>query len=191
MAMIRAFIALELTSELRERLEDLQRELKKSGADVRWTRPQSIHLTLKFLGDIAPEKVEEISRTLEAVAGESAPFTLRPESCGAFPSIKKMRVVWAGLAGESEPLLELQKRVETAVAALGFEPEDRPFKPHLTLGRVKGRKGQRELRDALVANQGFRAEAFDVTEVVLYKSELRPEGARYTALFRAPLREAK
>ena len=98
--------------------------------------------------------------------------------------MKQMRIIWVGLKGDGEALKKLQQDVEEAVVDLGFEKEERPFRPHLTVGRVKGRQHLRSLQDLLASHQRFEAEAFDVTELVLYKSELRPEGARYTPLFR-------
>lgn len=183
--MIRSFIAIDLPPEVQVALDTLSRELQKTRAPISWVKPDRIHLTLKFLGDIAQEQVAQIESTMERVAAAFSPFKLRPVGCGAFPTIKQMRVVWVGLRGDGELLGNLQKQVEAAVAPLGFEPEGRPFRAHLTLGRVKGRQNLRFLQEALLTNQGFEAEDFDVTELVLYKSELRPEGARYTPLFRA------
>ena len=185
--MIRAFIAVDLPEAVLKSLADLQRELKRTGAPLRWVRPESIHLTLRFLGDVFPERIPEIQHAIGEAASRARPFSLRPAGCGAFPSLRKMRVVWAGMEGGIAQLQDLQEDVERAMRELGFEPEDKPFRPHLTLGRVKTQGGMAPLREALVAREGFRAEAFDVTEVVLYKSELRPEGARYTALFRGLL----
>jgi 2'-5' RNA ligase len=182
---IRTFIAIDIPLGTRDGLRRLGETLKGSNAAVSWVRPESIHLTLKFLGDIPPEQVEVIQNTLKEVVKSVIPFRLQPAGCGAFPSIKQMRIVWVGLGGNWELLRELQRRVEAATAQLGFKPEDRPFKPHLTIGRVKGRQGLRALQEILTAHSGFEAEAFDVTELVLYKSELRPEGARYTPLFKA------
>jgi 2'-5' RNA ligase len=113
-----------------------------------------------------------------------SPFRLQTSGCGAFPSIKQMRVIWVGLQGDGDTLNHLQGEVEEEMAQLGFKREDRPFKPHLTVGRVKGRQHMRALQDLLIARREFDAEAFDVLEVVLYKSLLRPEGALYTPLFR-------
>jgi 2'-5' RNA ligase len=115
------------------------------------------------------------------------PFTVTAGGCGAFPSIKNMRVVWVGIESGFERLQWLQRQVEDVLSGLGFETEDRPFKAHLTLGRVKGRTRLERLQEALVAQKGFRTEAFDVSEIVLYKSNLRPEGPRYTPLHRSPL----
>jgi 2'-5' RNA ligase len=185
--MIRAFIALDLPRGVHRALAGLQEEWQRAAAPVSWIKPESIHLTLKFLGNIANEQVPEIQAHLQKLAISAVPFRLQPLGCGAFPSIKQMRVVWVGLQGAIEELLKLQKSVEDALVPLGFESEDRPYRAHLTLGRVKGRRHLQLLQEAVVRRQDFQAEAFDVTEVVLYRSELRPEGARYTALFRAPL----
>ena len=184
--MIRSFIAIDLPSGVQRALEELAAELKKSDAPVGWVRPEAIHLTLKFLGSVPEEMVASISSTLEQIARSVSPFQLQPCGCGAFPSIKQARVVWVGLQGDNGQLAELQKMVETAMVPFGFQPEGRPFRGHLTLGRVKGRQRLQALQQILLARQGFITEPFDVAELVLYKSELRPEGARYTPLFRAP-----
>lgn len=183
--LIRTFIAIELPQEIHRKLDDFGKELKRSRAMVSWVKPENIHLTLKFLGDVSPEQLQTVQGVLEKVAAGTAPFRLQAFGCGAFPSLKQMRIVWVGLRGGNEPLNRLQKEIESSLIPVGFKAEDRPFKPHLTIGRVKGRQGSRALQEILMANQTFEAEAFDVTEVVLYKSDLRPEGARYTPLFRA------
>jgi RNA 2',3'-cyclic 3'-phosphodiesterase len=184
---IRSFIAVELPEIVRRQLEALALELKKSDAPVGWVRPEGIHLTLKFLGNISSELIEQIKPVLAGIGSRSGPFHLQPVGCGAFPTVKQPRVIWVGLTGDSEPLVQLQKQVETAMIPFGFQPEDRPFRPHLTLGRVRGRQHLLALQQMLLAQREFTAEAFDVTELVLYKSELRPDGARYTPQFKAPL----
>lgn len=182
--MLRTFIAIDLPIAVQEALDRFEKELQTAKAPIAWVKPERIHLTLKFLGDVAPERIPEIQKSLERIAGTMSPFRLQAMGCGAFPSIKQMRIIWVGLQGDGAALNRLQHEVEEAMAQLGFKREDRPFKPHLTVGRVKGRQHLRSLQDLLVARQEFDAEAFDVTELVLYKSELRPEGARYTPLFR-------
>ena len=185
--MIRTFIAIDLPPGILEKLEAFGKKLQRADAPVSWVKGDRIHLTLKFLGDVAPEQIDAIQNAMADVSRLAAPLRLQPLGCGAFPSIKQMRVVWVGLHGDEGPLKKLQQEVEKAMAPLGFEPEGRPFRPHLTLGRVKGKHRLQKLQELLISNQSFEAEAFDVTELVLYKSELRPEGARYTPLFRAPL----
>ena len=184
---IRSFIAVELPDAVRGQLESFTMELKKSDAPVGWVRPEGVHLTLKFLGNISPELIEQIKPVLAGIGSRRGLIHLQPAGCGAFPTIKQPRVIWVGLRGECELLVELQKQVETAMIPFGFKPEDRPFKPHLTLGRVKGRQRLLALQQILLARREFTAEAFDVTQLVLYKSELRPDGARYTPQFKAPL----
>ena len=182
--MLRTFVAMDLPVAIQEALDSIEKELQKAQAPITWIKPERIHLTLKFLGDVAPERIPEIGKSLEEAAGAVSPFRLQASGCGAFPSVKQMRVIWVGLTGDGGALNKLQQDVEAAMAELGFKREDRPFRPHLTVGRVKGRQHLRSLQELLIARQGFEAEAFDVTELVLYKSELRPEGARYTPLFR-------
>ncbi len=182
--MIRTFVAIDLPAAVQEALDRFEKELQRAQAPISWVKPERIHLTLKFLGDVAPERIPEVQGSLEQVAATAAPFRLQPSGCGAFPSLKQMRVIWVGLQGDGEALKRLQTGVEEAMGKLGFKKEERPFRAHLTVGRVKGRQHLRALQDLLMARQSFEAEAFDVTELVLYKSELRPEGARYTPLFR-------
>lgn len=183
--MIRTFIALSLPEDVKAVLEAFGGELKKSNADVSWVRPQSIHLTLKFLGNVPEEAIEPISTALSEVASSITPFSLQVAGCGAFPTIKQIRVVWAGVRGDLAILRLLQTGVEKAMVPLGFKPEDRPFSPHLTLGRARGRRGLQALQERLMANQDFQTPPFDSREVVLYRSDLKPDGARYTPLFRA------
>jgi 2'-5' RNA ligase len=184
---VRSFIAIDLSDQARRRIDTLVQELRKSDAQVGWVRTEGIHLTLKFLGNVAPESIEGIKSALARTSSHTAPIRIEPAGCGAFPTIKSPRVIWVGLRGQIGPLAELVRRVETALVPLGFEPEDRPFKPHLTIGRVKGRRRLQALQEILLAHEDFTAEPFDAAEVVLYKSELRPDGARYTPLIKAPL----
>ncbi len=183
--MIRSFIALDLPREARGALGELQTRLKGARAPVSWVKPDNVHLTLKFLGSMPEDALPGIMIALEQVASQTEPFSLRPEGCGAFPSMKRIRVVWVGLAGSQNALLDLQRRTEDAIAALGLPREERPFKPHLTLGRIRDGRHLEGLQDGLLNSRAFVAEAFDVTEMVLYKSGLRPEGVHYTPLCRA------
>lgn len=185
--MVRSFIAIDLPPRLQEALGALARELQEARATVTWVKPERIHLTLKFLGDVASERIPDIQQGLEQVAKRAASFRLTATGCGAFPTLQQMRVIWVGLRADGTALNGLQQAVEEAMAQLGYKREQRAFKPHLTLGRVKGRHHLRLLQELLLQRQDFTAEAFDVTELVLYKSELRPEGARYTPLFRKRL----
>lgn len=187
MQMIRAFVALDIPPTVKNELDKLISALGQSRPAVTWVKAARVHLTIKFLGNVHPEKIDGIKTALQDVSSRCAPFRLQPTGCGAFPSLKQMRVIWAGLKGDQEPLSALHTNVERALTSLGFPPEGRPFRAHLTLGRVKGPRELNSLQKALLAHQNFQAEAFDATELVLYKSDLRPEGPLYTPLFRAIL----
>ena len=164
--MIRAFIAIDIPPSAKDALRMLQDELQSVKAQVKWVDPGNIHITLKFLGNVDPEKIPQIREVLTPIAASTRPFMLIPRSCGAFPSIKKIRVIWAGIDGALEPLRKLQGRIEDSLIELGFEPEARDFRAHLTIGRVKGRKNLQALQQAILDHQQFQAEAFDVKDIV-------------------------
>ncbi len=184
--MIRTFVALDLPADVQKDLAAFCAPLQKLDVAVSWIRPDRIHLTLKFLGNVEEAAVDSIGDALRSAVEPIRPFALRPAGCGAFPSLREMRVVWVGVQGDLEPLKDLHRRVEEALERLGFARENRPFRAHLTLGRVKGRRGMKSLQEALVARQAYQGVIFDVSEVVLYKSDLKPDGAQYTPLKRLP-----
>jgi 2'-5' RNA ligase len=187
MAGIRSFVAIELPDEARAALDDLQGELKAQTPPkaVRWARPASIHLTLQFLGDVAPGKVEAIADALRGVCAEHAPFTFELKNLGVFPNPNRPRVVWVGVAEPNGVLIALQKGVTQALAPLGFEPEKRPYTPHLTIGRADRRAGRRELAEVgeLITRSevGTLCQVY-VEHITLMKSDLQPSGAVYTPL---------
>lgn len=180
--MIRAFLAIDLPASLRPVLSRAQEELKKSGADVRWVPPGNIHLTLKFFGNITEAQVEAIAEAARRVAAGQTPFTLALTGAGAFPSPKNPRVVWLGVGGDLDTVRDFHRRLEAAFAALGFPPEDRPFAPHLTLGRVKSPVGRLALTHCLATLPPPEASPFQVQEIVLFRSNLSPQGATYLPL---------
>ena len=185
--MIRSFIAIDFPEETRKALEDIQKELKQSGAGVRWVKPGSIHLTLKFLGNIHPAQVEDIALAVAQEIRDHPPITLRATGLGAFPSRRKPRVIWIGMEGEVQRLTRIQARIEDALEPLGFVREKRGFRPHLTIGRVKDRRRLQSLIDAMAELKIPEFDSFDVTEIILYKSDLRTTGAIYTKLHRMSL----
>jgi RNA 2',3'-cyclic 3'-phosphodiesterase len=184
--MIRSFFAIEPPSQVRNEIARVSGLLRNTGADVKWVRPESVHLTLKFLGDVAEADIDPLARAVGDAAVLHRPMELEIRGLGVFPGLKKPRVVWLGLSGNIDGLKALQQGVEMAAAEFGFEPEKRPFKAHLTLGRIRSGRGQNRLMTALETikpeNQSFPA-----AEVVLFKSDLKPTGAVYTALHRLPL----
>ena len=185
--MIRSFVAIELPPAVREEIGRLQGILAGTGADVKWVRPGSVHLTVKFLGDVPEETIAPLADAVDRAVCGVEPFTAAVAGTGVFPGRKRPRVVWLGLSGNLDILAGLQRIVETAVAGFGFTPDDRPFKPHLTLGRVRSPRGGNQLLEALDA---LRPQPFSwtVEDMVLFRSELKPSGAVYTPLARMPLR---
>jgi 2'-5' RNA ligase len=138
MALIRSFIAIELPEALKRELTELEAILKaRSLPVVRWVDPYGIHLTLKFLGDVPEEKIEEIMMAMEESAVGIAPFQLEVRDVGAFPNLNRVQVVWVGVKGELNKLAQLQQQVEANMEQLGFPREGRAFSPHLTLGRLR------------------------------------------------------
>lgn len=185
--MIRAFIAIELPQAARRALSDLQDHLKQERLTVRWVRPEGIHLTLKFLGDIPAEQVDTIGQAVDnAIRGYHA-LKLAIQGLGVFPRVRKARVIWAGLTGETAALFDLQAAVEEALETVGFPRERRRFKAHLTLGRFKKSPPPPELVALLEQHSDYPPCELPLSRVVLYRSELRPQGARYTPLLTAPL----
>ncbi len=197
--MIRTFVAIELDAPLRNALAQVQTDLrsrlqKTMGPDVRiqWVKPDSVHLTLKFLGDIPEARVPEIEAALACVTGAHARCTVDVGGLGAFPDARAPRVLWVGLSGQVEGLTRLAAAVERALVALGFAPDPKPFNPHLTLARIKERS--RDIGRALEASgllaQEMMLGPLTVAAVALMKSELRPSGAVYTRLHHTALKEA-
>ena len=185
--MIRSFIAIELPEETVQKLAAIQEQLKRSQAGVRWVRPASIHLTLKFLGNIPAAQVDEIAAAAAQVVVDEPPVTLCAAGLGGFPSHRKPRVIWVGLRGEVDRLANIQAGLEKALEPLGFAQEGRGFRPHLTIGRVKDRRRLQLLIEALSTQELPEFNSFDADEIILYKSDLRPTGAIYTKLHRMPL----
>ncbi len=157
---------------------------------VRWVRPEAMHLTVKFYGDVDQAQLPGVEAALARAAAIARPVTLRLEGLGVFPSPRRPQVIWAGLAGSLEALHALQRDVETLSAALGYAPEGRAFKPHLTLGRVRGQMPPAEharLLEQLKARQGEVFGEFEAGTLSLMQSDLRPTGTVYTTLYAAPL----
>jgi RNA 2',3'-cyclic 3'-phosphodiesterase len=184
---MRTFIAIEIPSEIKSALTALQTDLRRAGADVGWTKPENMHLTLNFLGEVDERRIGDVEKACIYSAAEFQPFTLGLGKAGVFPNARQPRVLWAGVAGEIEKAVEMRRLLEERLALIGFEPEEKDFRPHLTIGRVKSNKKTRELL-ALADAHRLPALSFAVTEIVLMKSELRPEGAEYTPIARASLR---
>jgi RNA 2',3'-cyclic 3'-phosphodiesterase len=188
----RLFCALELSPDLLTQLTEVQAQFKAAlpRGSVRWARPAGMHVTLKFYGDVAAARVPELEAGLARAAAASQPLLLTVRGLGVFPNPAQPQVIWAGLVGDLAPIEQLVTAIEVEGQALGFAPERRAFKPHLTLGRVRA-----NLRPAdLVTLQDYVQQAQQQTlgtlradALSLMASELRPMGAVYDRLFAVPL----
>jgi 2'-5' RNA ligase len=183
---VRSFIAVELSDELREALTRLQAQLKlNSPPSVKWVDSYSIHLTLKFLGNIAVGMISEITQAIEEAAQGMSPFHLEVKGLGVFPNLKRVQVAWVGLGGELDKVSQLQQRIESNLVSLGFTAESRAFTPHLTLARLRDRvlPDERERFGQLIANTRFEAgSTIEVDAINLMRSQLTREGAIYSQL---------
>lgn len=190
---IRSFVAIELSAPLHEALDRLQRQLSQKvpvGA-VRWTRAESIHLTLQFLGDVAPGQVSDITAALRAVAAEHTAFELELAGLGVFPNARRPRIVWVGITEPSGALNALQQAIGRVLTPLGYPPEERAFTPHLTIGRAARDASPAQLAqlgEVITRTQLGRVGRVLVDHVNLMKSDLKPDGAVYTAQAVLPLK---
>ena len=180
--MIRSFLAIELPKPILRKIEEVQGDLRSTRADVRWVNPEKIHLTLKFFGNIEESRIEPIFKSIEEPIRNTLPFSLKVRGVGAFPHLKNPRVIWMGLVDGREVLVSFQKQIETQLEKIGFQPEDRPFHPHLTLGRMKSSRGKEELVGRMERHKEEEFGDFQVERVILFKSDLKPSGPIYTLL---------
>jgi 2'-5' RNA ligase len=180
---IRTFLAIDLPGDIREKIGDIQAGLKGALEGVRWTRPEGIHLTLKFFGDIDKSMIGSISNIVEKRTKGFGPLSLAMGRMGAFPNPGRARVLWIGLEGEIEKLASLQCGMEDDLETLGFPKETRSFKPHLTLGRARSSRGMiTGLREAMERIGHENRNPFPAEGITLFKSDLLPGGAVYTKL---------
>ncbi len=187
METVRAFIAVDIGDEIRAKLDELQRKIKKVHANVRWIKPPNIHLTLAFLGDVPLEKIEPLKAALDqALAGQTS-FDLEAAGTGFFGKPNRPRVIWAGLS-DCPPLMELRRKTVKALPALEIEFDNKPFSPHLTLGRVKAPNHTESLLGKIEKYKEAQLGHTRVAAVELIQSELKPHGAEYAVLHRVDLR---
>ena len=179
--MIRAFLAIELPDALRPGLAQIQGELKRSHADVRWVAVGNIHLTLKFFGNVPEDEIDALALAARQAAAEAAPLQLQATGVGAFPSPNAPRVVWLGLGGDVVPLTRLFYGLEKAFTTLGYLPEGRAFNPHLTLGRVKSPANRDRLAKLLAKMPPLDWPPFEVKELILFQSVLVAPGVEIYA----------
>ena len=183
---IRAFIAIELPDPVKKNLSFIINSLRPSEHPcVKWVSPQGIHLTLKFLGNIAPDLVPRIADAIAQAARGTPPLKLQVGGLGCFPNLHRPRVIWVAVTGDVEPLITLQRGIDQALLPLGFAIEKRPFSPHLTLGRLRERAspGERSsIGELITATECEAGSATEANQISLMRSTLTPSGAIYNRL---------
>ena len=191
MPQIRAFIAVDLPLPTRDEIAGVVRHLaSRVDGGVRWTRPESLHLTLRFLGNIDVESVPAVSDVVSRCGATARPFEVALGGIGGFERLRAMRVIWMSVAGDLEPLRELNGSVEDELETLGFSRESRAFRPHITLGRVRDGAPvpqRRAVADALAAVQIDAGPMLPVESISLIRTVLTPAGSEYTRLHTARL----
>jgi len=178
---MRAFIAIELSDEMKDELSRLQDKLKPADSDVKWVKPENSHLTLKFLGDIDDDVLGKIKNILDDIARANKVFNMTLFKAGAFPNLNRIRVIWVGIDESSSSIHEIAKSLEAKLEGIGFLKEDRPFSAHLTLGRVRSGKNKEKLKDLLNSVEVQTVNA-SVDHITLFQSTLTQKGPIYTPL---------
>jgi len=193
MSLLRAFIAIEIPVSIQDVIHGQTVTLRQAldPSLVRWVPAHNIHVTLKFLGDVSPANTEMLNQMLIQEAGQQPEFEIHVSGIGSFPTSRRPRVIWVGLHAPAA-LESLQRGVEASAARLGYAPEERPFSPHLTIGRVRqnlSADGLQKIRNSLERTQVGDLGSAKIDSVHLFKSDLQPGGSLYTKLFSAPLRK--
>jgi len=183
---MRTFIAVELPPGVKRKIEEVQASLKKTDTYVSWVKPGNVHLTLKFLGEVKEEKIENVFRGTEEALKESKVFDLSLKDLGCFPNLRRPRVIWVGVDRGKDELSQMQRQIEEELSKLKFPKEERRFSAHLTIGRVKSPRNIEELI-GLMERMKFQTEEVRIDEVVVMKSQLHPQGAIYTPLKKVKL----
>ena len=186
METVRAFIAVDIGGEIQDKLDGLQRKLKNVHANVRWVKPRNMHLTLAFLGDLPVEKITPLKTALDKAFLGMKPFELEVAGSGFFGRPNHPRVIWAGISN-CPALMELQRKTVEALQIAEVEFDNKPFSPHLTLGRIKSPNHTASLIGELekAKTEEFGRTCIDSAELI--QSKLKPHGAEYTVLHRVPL----
>lgn len=185
---IRTFAALNLAPDLRGAISRTQEQLKESGAHVSWVPTENLHISLAFIGDIFQSRVDEITHALDEAVTDASPFEIDIRDLGTFGKQNSPRVIWVGIHN-AEPMIELYERIKDLLAAIDIRLEDRPYKPHITLGRVKSSRNRSELIETIQRYETCDFGKTVVNCVELMKSTLLPAGARYSVLHSACLQK--
>ena len=182
MDLIRCFVAIEIPDELKSKIDDYVFSLKQFAPKIKWIKAKSLHITLKFLSEIPQNLLQQVQNELSTVSNIVNPFEMSIRGAGFFPNQNKPRIVWLGLQNDNNnSIFKLHEWIDIKLEPLGFEREKRRFSPHLTMGRIKFQDNYHDLSEYINQNE-FHSSAFNVSQIVLMKSVLRPAGAEYSQI---------
>lgn len=184
---VRSFIAFKLPASVIQSLAAVQNHMRSFGFPIRWVKPDNIHLTIKFLGNIETAQIDIIDHALSEAVKGCAPISLVIKGAGVFPGVKRPRVFWMGIFGDTQILDQLRHTVDKYCEQIGFSRDQKPFKGHLTLGRFKGTVDSSRLVEAIESCRVIHLPAFDLDVVTLFKSDLKSTGPIYSTLTKYPL----
>ncbi len=187
MKSIRAFIAINLPPPVKELASHIREQFRDCGRTIRWVDPKNVHLTIKFLGDIPKEKIESVGKAIEKAVENIQPFRMEIDGMGTFPNLRHPRVLWMGVKEPSETLVQMETRISSNLATLGFEREKKKFSPHITLGRVRSNEKKALISKLIQSLELPACPEINVKSVELFKSELKPTGAVHSVLGRFDL----
>lgn len=184
----RTFLGVGISASIRSAAAEVQRALKNAGAGVKWVEADSLHVTIVFLGDLDDTELVKTCRIATQAAVAEAPFNLRVGGIGAFPTLRRPKVIWGGITEGADALLRLHTTIAEPLDELGiYRREERAYTPHLTLGRANGEADAERLAPELLLHRNWNAGQVMIEEILLYQSELRRDGMEYTVMGRFPL----
>jgi len=184
---IRAFIAVEINSDIRAIIQNIIDSLRKSNSDVRWVKPNNLHVTLKFLGEIPEKKIEIVKDILRKISNKTPSIPTKLTPVNVFPHQQKPRVIWIGLEDREARIGKLATELENALSALGLPKEKKGLQAHITLGRLRSLKNTNSLMNKLQEASLIYPSEFTITHITLFRSTLTPEGSIYDVLEKLPL----
>lgn len=182
---MRLFIAIDLSEQQVKKIRTLQERLKSYLDGVKWVAPRNLHLTLKFLGEVDPDKINQLRTIMDKTAGKIEPFNIRFAGCGVFPSPAKARVLWIGVREGFQELQGVASSLEKGLVNFGSAPDKKDYKPHLTLGRLRYPLQENKIRKFLDEEKSFTTEGVRIREMILYESRLLEQGALYSRIYKA------
>lgn len=179
---IRCFVAIEIPETIQTLLTSAQEELRKFVRGVSWVKRENIHLTLRFLGDVTPNQISVIKYSIEQVTDTRSPFSMELGGIGAFPNLSRPRIIWAGVKIGADEVVAIAREIDLRLSRRGYERDGKPFRPHLTLARLKSRTNLKPLIDVFQQYDTISGARMMVKQVRIVQSQLRRGGAVYTPL---------